>query len=253
MKKRQLWFWLFIAFGSLVIASCSTQDLTNESTAATKHDDHFDYADQKSWVPVSGKMQSPINIQTNKIQKLTPDVGEISLNYQKEQLRIEDNGHSIQVQGSGHAQINQRHFELTQFHFHAPSEHTIDQRYFPLEAHFVHLAQNGRLAVIGVFFEVGKENVGFQEILRNVENEEPVTLTKLADLLPDNQSYYHYLGSLTTPPLTENVEWYIMKTPVELSAGQIKAFEQLYSENNRNVQPLNERVVLFHEEASAGE
>jgi carbonic anhydrase len=253
MKKVRIWFCFFISFSCLSLAGCSVKELTSESKVESNHDNHFDYADQKSWVPVSGKMQSPIDIQTKKIQRLSSDTGTISYNYQKEQLTIENNGHSIQVQGGGHAQINQRHFELTQFHFHAPSEHTIDKQHFPLEVHFVHLAQDGRIAVIGVFFKAGKENAGFQEILSNIGNEKKVALTKLADLLPDNQSYYHYLGSLTTPPLTENVEWYVMKEAVELSEKQIKEFEQLYSDNNRDVQPLNERVILYHEEASTSE
>ncbi|MFZ2683138.1 MAG: carbonic anhydrase family protein, partial [Trichococcus flocculiformis] len=65
---------------------------------------------------------------------------------------------------------------------------------------------------------------------------------------PANKSYYHYLGSLTTPPLTENVEWYVMANPVEVSAEQIAAFKEYYEGNNREVQPLDERSVLKYEE-----
>ncbi|MTD41600.1 carbonic anhydrase family protein [Erwinia sp. CPCC 100877] len=246
MKKIQAWF--FISFISLVITSCSASSSMVDSTTNSNNDHHFDYTDQESWQLVTGKMQSPINIQTNKVQKMAPDAGTLVLNYTAEQLPIENNGHSIQVQASGKAQINQRYFELTQFHFHAPSEHTIDGKHFPLEAHFVHLAQDGRLAVIGVFFKAGNENTAFQEILTKVETKEKISLPALAELLPVNKSYYHYLGSLTTPPLTENVEWYVMKEPVEISEQQIAVFKQFYSHNNREVQLLNERVVLVHEE-----
>lgn len=67
-------------------------------------------------------------------------------------------------------------------------------------------------------------------------------------MFPENKSYYHYLGSLTTPPLTENVEWYILKNPVQVSKNQIKKFQEFYDHNNRNIQSLNDLVILEHDE-----
>lgn len=128
------------------------------------------------------------------------------------------------------------------------SEHTINGEHYPMEAHFVNTAQDGRIAVIAVFFKDGAENKGFQEVLNNVDNDKTDPITDLNGMIPTNKSYYHYLGSLTTPPLNENVEWYVMKEPVEVSTAQINVFKKLYSHNNRKVQPLNKRVILEHDE-----
>jgi carbonic anhydrase len=176
------------------------------------------------------------------------DEGMISLDYSAKITKAENNGHSIQVTDSGTAIINQRQFNLRQFHFHAESEHTVDGKHYPLEIHFVNQAQDGRIAVIAVFFEEGQENKGFQEVLDDVKKQTNCEITAIQTLIPENKSYYHYLGSLTTPPLSENVEWYVLKTPVEVSAAQIKTFQSLYAHNNRDIQPLNNRAILEHDE-----
>lgn len=106
-------------------------------------------------------------------------------------------------------EINGREFALEQFHFHAQSEHTVNGKHFPMEAHFVHVASDGRYAVVGVFIKEGKANSSFGAVLDSVNTAaEPVAL---ADLVPADPDYFHYLGSLTT--LTENVEWYVMSAP----------------------------------------
>nr|WP_307839939.1 carbonic anhydrase family protein [Bacillus cereus] len=96
-----------------------------------------------------------------------------------------------------------------------------------------------------------QKNKGFQDVLDHVKsgqkNTEVGTLD-ITSMLPVNKSYYHYLGSLTTPPLSENVEWYIMKESIEASPEQIKAFQKLYSATNRKVQSLHQRVVLYHQD-----
>ena len=214
-----------------------------EETTEAAAEEHLDYGNQDEWTFESGEMQSPINIETGAAEAMVED-GSLTLDYAEEIIDVVDNGQ---------ATIAGRSFELTQFHLHSPSEHTLDGEYFPIELHFVHKAQDGRLAVIAVFFKEGTENAAFQAILDDVQaNEESDVASGLslnvAELLPANESYYHYLGSLTTPPLTENVEWYVMANPVEVSAEQIAAFNEYYEGNNREVQPLGERSVLKYEE-----
>lgn len=252
MKKKVL---ISLIFSSvLFMTACNSQTAATESSSSAKTEQssekkaasgHFDYQDQGEWEQVSGKMQSPIDIPTSDAEKMN-DEGDLTINYNAAITKVENNGHSIQVTDSGESVINGRTFELTQFHFHAESEHTIDGKHYPIEAHFVNQAQDGRLAVIGVFFKEGAENKGFQEVLDNVANDETKEITDIQAMLPSNLSYYHYLGSLTTPPLTENVEWYVLKEPVEVSKAQIEAFQKLYDHNNREVQPLNDRVILEH-------
>lgn len=210
----------------------------------------FDYHHQLGWRFEAGDSQSPINIDTHKTLPML-DAGQISWQYSPMVIDEVDNGHSIQIDDSGFAVINGRHFELMQFHFHAPSEHKLDGRGFPLEVHFVHQAQDGRLAVIAVFFEKGPVNTGFETILNHIQKGKKTVVSEkinIESLLPKNKTYYHYLGSLTTPPLTENVEWYVMAMPVGASAEQIQRFEAYYKGNNRQLQPVNERTVLVHQE-----
>jgi len=210
---------------------------------------HFDYESQEAWPFESGKSQSPIDIETGKAQDMIED-GILTFGWEegsKEGLHAVDNGHAIQVNAEGMATLNGRRFALTQFHFHSPSEHTVDGRSYAIEGHFVHAAQDGRLAVVGVFYTEGEENAAFGAVLGSVAGSEGFA-AKLAELLPIARSYYHYNGSLTTPPLTENVEWYVFIEPVELSAAQIEAFRSYYARNNRDAQPLNGRSVLYHSE-----
>ncbi|CZQ91697.1 alpha-carbonic anhydrases signature [Trichococcus flocculiformis] len=229
-----------------------TSETTTEETTEAAAEEHLDYENQDEWDFESGAMQSPINIETSATEAMTTD-GSLTLDYAEEIIDVVDNGHSIEIEDGGQATIAGRGFELAQFHLHSPSEHTVDGESFPIELHFVHKAQDGRLAVIAVFFKEGTENAAFQAILDDVQaNEESDVASGLslnvAELLPANKSYYHYLGSLTTPPLTENVEWYVMANPVEVSAEQIAAFNEYYEGNNREVQPLGERSVLKYEE-----
>jgi carbonic anhydrase len=64
------------------------------------------------------------------------------------------------------------------------------------------------------------------------------------DLLPPTAGYYTFAGSLTTPPCTEGVTWYVLKTPVDISGPQLEVFAKIYKHDNRPIQPLNQRVVL---------
>lgn len=223
----------------------STAAVDDIHSGSTRH--NLDYDGQSKWHFTSGEMQSPVNINIDKTEKMRED-GKIVLSYDSSITGAENNGHSVEVADSGTAIINKRYFKLVQFHFHAKSEHTINGHYFPLEAHFVNQSQDGRLAVIAVFFTEGKENPGFKEVLDDVNNNKSDPINNIQTMFPENKSYYHYLGSLTTPPLIENVEWYILKNPVEVSVKQIEEFKTLYSHNNRKIQKLNDRVVLSYDE-----
>ncbi len=219
------------------------------STAADIHAaNHFDYQHQENWQFLSGMHQSPINIDT-KLASIMKDKGDITLYYSDFAKFENNNGHSIQVDDSGFAVLNGRNFELQQFHFHSPSEHTINGKDYPLEVHFVNKSQSGRIAVVSVFFKEGQHNKGFQDVLDNIgrktTEDKPIHID-VNDMLPLNLTYYHYLGSLTTPPLIENVEWYVLANPQEISAQQLASFHKYYNGNNRKINPLGDRIVLLH-------
>ena len=238
----------------LVLASCGPQkgasvESSNIENKSEKKEEHLDYKNQEEWDFEAGDAQSPINIETSTAVPMV-DAGEITINYNDLVIDEVDNGHSIQIDDTGTAVINGLNFDLNQFHFHAKSEHTINSEYFPLEAHFVNKAQNGRLAVLAVLFKEGQANPAFETILQNIKKGEKATVSdpiNTSQLFPTDFSYYHYLGSLTTPPLSENVEWYVMEHPVEVSKEQLKTFNTYYDGNNREIQPLNERIILKHE------
>lgn len=196
----------------------------------------------------SGENQSPINI-TNTVDAKLP---KLNINYRGSGNNVINNGHSIQVnyQPGSTLTVDGDKFELKQFHFHSPSENTINGKSFPLEGHFVHADKKGNLAVIAVMFEEGQANSVLDKFWKQIpknEGKKSRLTNKVAarDLLPENTDYYRFNGSLTTPPCTEGVRWFVMKQPVTVSKHQVEKFSHImHHPNNREVQHLNARLVL---------
>ena len=194
-----------------------------------------------------GKKQSPIDIPSS----AGASGHELKLSYKPSSLRVINNGHTIQVnydEGS-YITINGEKHHLLQFHFHTPSENVVDGKPYDMEAHLVHKSADGQLAVVGVFMKKGKHNPFLQTVWDNLPAKEGHEKTAAAsinvlDFLPADKSYYHFEGSLTTPPCSEGVKWHVMKTHVEVSADQIATFANLFKANARPAQPLNGRKVL---------
>ncbi|EJO07202.1 carbonic anhydrase family protein [Oenococcus oeni] len=203
----------------------------------------LDYDNQNNWLFKTEQMQSPVALESNKAEKIEKQAT-LKLNYSTNASYVHDNGQGIEIGLSGKAIIDNRFFSLQQFHIHAPSEHLLNNYRFDGEIHFVHQAKDGRTAVIAVFLKAGKTSKTFSQIFNHL-NQDQNFVCDLTDLIPENKSYYHYLGSLTTPPLTENVEWYILANPVEISRQQLAEFHKLYPYNNRQLQSLNGRPVLY--------
>lgn len=173
--------------------------------------------------------------------------------YARSPLRVVNNGHTIQFnhEPGSSLTVGGKQYELLQFHFHAPSEHTVEAAHHSLEFHLVHGSRDGQLAVIGVMVEEGTENEMFGRLIDHLPYERTSTVTTddvlidPAAMLPSTERFFHYTGSLTTPPCSESVEWFVLREPIELSRAQIAAFERAYFGNNRPVQPLNARTLYF--------
>jgi len=191
-----------------------------------------------------GHAQSPINIIPGK---------SVSMNHQYDlhlsedihtTATIIDNGHSIKVtpKEGGTLELNGETFKLLQFHFHGKSEHTIDGKRYALVAHMVHQnVKTKQLAVVAVLFEEGAANKVVEQVIYNIGNEVKIDPQ---DLLPDDTAhYYHYVGSLTTPPCSENVQWYILKQPQTASKDQIEEMRSFYIGNERPVQEVYSRKI----------
>lgn len=205
----------------------------------------------------NGKAQSPIDIVKSNAKDdviWTIDHKTTSLNiaHTEHMDDILDNGHTIQItvdEGSTFT-FNNKLYNLKQFHFHTPSEHTFDGKHMPMEMHMVHQSADGSLAVVGVMFKEGKTaNENIAKIIANfpaAKGETNHVVDEKLDLkihMPKNNYGYYYSGSLTTPPCSENVQWLVLRDPVSVSADQINAFTSRIGPNNRPVQGLNDREV----------
>ena len=198
-----------------------------------------------------GTDQSPIDID----DAVEGVPAKIKFNYVPVPLVVVNNGHTIQVNyppGST-VSINDQEYELLQFHFHTPSEHTMSGKASALELHLVHRNKEGQLAVVGVMMEEGKANSSISTIWENIPEEkgsnkvEELTINA-ADLLPSGKSYFSYVGSLTTPPCSEGVKWNVLAQRIQVSRAQIAAFEKLYQMNARPIQSSNGRIIELHKE-----
>ena len=196
----------------------------------------------------AGIHQSPIDIVDSTPTKLSP----ITFNYQPTSLNIHNTGNTIQVdyhKGSW-IEVEGTKYHLLQFHFHAPSEHQVAGNLSDMEMHLVHKSEDSTLAVIGVFIKSGNINTAFNSFWQHLPSAQGESqqikdvILNAFDLLPSTKHTYRYNGSLTTPPCSENVKWFVLTTPIEMSHSQIAAFKAIFSGNNRPVQPLNGRELL---------
>jgi carbonic anhydrase len=207
-----------------------------------------------------GLAQSPINILSTYTEQKN-DL-KIPIAFNDDINAVENLGHTIQLDftGASAITIDGKSYRFRQLHFHTPSEHLIDGMTFPMEMHVVSIAQNQKDStkpeyfVVGMFFKMGRENKFIREFLDSVPAEENkkvalrTGVVKLVDLFSgipkkDLEAYYHYRGSLTTPPYTETVNWIIKKYIFEASPEQIAAIEKTEGDNARHVRALYSRKV----------
>ncbi len=237
----------------LVAAAC-------QSTKSTPHSAGWSYEGSTGpahWAELkpeyalakTGKRQSPIDIKAAAASK--QDGAAWVVDCHDTSLEILNNGHTVEddYHGGGTLTIDGHAYALAQFHFHSPSEHTVDGRHFPLEMHLVHKDPGGKLAVIGVLIEEGAEHPELARLWKHMPTEagrseqvagETVNASKL---LPASLASYRYSGSLTTPPCSEDVSWFVLQKPIQASSGQVATFRKVISDNNRPTQPLNGRTV----------
>ena len=234
-------------------AAHSKGDKKDAHGSGEKHAAHWEYEGAmgpENWgkeFPTCGrgKSQAPLNIKGpfEKVRfSVAPD-------YKQGQLKIVNNGHTIQVNvpvGSK-IRIDGRAYDLMQFHFHRPSEEHIDGKPSVMVVHFVHKNLEGELAVLAVMLREGNENPGIKTLWTHAppkEGPEVVpdgVMFNPANLLPREMDFFHYDGSLTTPPCTEKVKFFILKSQVNISKEQVSDFP--FKMNARPIQPANGRPI----------
>jgi carbonic anhydrase len=254
---------LAFALSSIILFTC---------WAAAAEPAHWGYGEEDGppvWAKLSpdykacetGRAQSPIDLRTREAKAPTDAV---DFDYRHSSIKITRNAYVVDALNNGHTiqidvdemselEIGSDRFQLLQYHFHAPSEHALDGRRFPMEIHLVHQSASGEIAVVGLLIKEGAANPAFDRILDHLpaEHGESVHQENVAtdprDLLPEDHHWYRYTGSLTTPPCTEGVRWFVVANPITLSAEQIADFTKLFDGNARPLQERNDRTVVYEE------
>lgn len=234
--------------------------LALRSVAQEHHPEHtWDYGDTlgpSHWGDLkpefatckTGHHQSPIDIRNP--QKA--DLPAIRFEYKPSPLHIIDNGHTVMINYSpgSYILVGDKKYALKQFHFHRPSEEKINGKSFEMTVHLVHADDDGKLAVVAVLLQQGADSPLVRELWKDLPKEKDKeeflddVQIDLSQILPADRSYYTFSGSLTTPPCSENVTWFVLKHPATVSAEEIQRFSQLYRDDARPTQPLYDRVVL---------
>ena len=196
----------------------------------------------------SGKMQSPIDISGTEPALVAP----LLLDYQVTSLSILNTGQGLTMAydlGSN-LMVGEKTFPLLGFVMHTPGEHTLSGKSFAAEIQFLHQTEGGERAIVSVMVDEGEDLRAANELINNLPLEPGQTrrldtvLINARDFAPVQSGYFRYMGSLTTPPCAEGVNWYVMKTPITMSADQINAFRSVMGANNRPVQPRNNRILI---------
>lgn len=194
----------------------------------------------------TGQRQSPIDLRDG----IAVDLEPIQFAYSPASFRVVDSGRNLQVAiyGGGFSLLG-RNFDLIRIQFHHPAEVTMDGKTFDMDAQLVHKSEDGKLAIVTILLEQGTENTLVQKVLNNLPLEKggevapPGQSLDMSNLLPVNRRYFTFMGSLTTPPCTEDVLWLVLRQPQQISPEQLSIFQRLYKPNARPVQPGFGRII----------
>ncbi|HEY3706989.1 MAG TPA: carbonic anhydrase family protein [Terracidiphilus sp.] len=238
--------------------------LTATAIASAQHDaPHWDYAGKygpTNWGKLdpafracsNGKEQSPIDIRGAHLNKaLQP----IEFHYLAGGVTIENNGHTVMVTPHPGSYIvaGGLRYDLQQFHFHHPAEEAVKGKLDDMDVHLVHKSADGKLAVVGVRFREDPNTPNaalatlWAQMPTQVGQKNDIPLIDPAGLLPRDRGYWTFVGSLTTPPCTEGVRWFVMEQDLPISREQLRYFGQMYKIDSRPVQDAHGRRIEANE------
>ncbi len=243
---------------TIILIVFSTLPLVGNATDSSVHWGYTGQIGPEHWgnlaaeysICSEGKAQSPVDV-TNAVPARLPW---LSFAYRPSPLFVINNGHTIQVNYARGSllRIDDKAYELKQFHFHVPSEHTLHHQAGDMVVHLVHESLNNEVAVVAVIMNIGRmPNYQIGRIWENMPRrsgeylENQYVMIHASQLLPAHRGYYFYTGSLTTPPCTEGVSWIVMKTPVQVSYSQVNQFKSIIGENARPTQSLYGRGITM--------
>ncbi|MBU1643006.1 carbonic anhydrase family protein [bacterium] len=260
IHNRKKFLFAMSVFALFMISGCASHEAEVKAYNAEKAHAAAENMDETSWgysekngpahwggvskMCTAGHHQSPVNIISSQTIEMNHHYDLSMAEDVQTMADVIDSGHAIELKpdNGGEITLNGKKFTLIRVIFHGKSEHTIDGKHYDMAAQLVHEnAETKRLAVVAVFFEAGEKNALLDKVLANIGGKMDIDPQ---DLLPaDSTHYYHYVGSMTTPPCSEDVQWYLLKEPVQASKEQIEAFRKYYVDNERPVQELYDREV----------
>lgn len=192
-----------------------------------------------------GHRQSPIALNSKDSQ---PSKQQLLIAYLPTKAHMINNGYTIEIDmdEENYIVVDDKRFKLIQLHFHADSEHTLEDVQYPAEMHLVHQADDGQLAVLALLIKIS-ETTQFDYIADKAPEpgEQKQVKLHLEKIIPDNRERFVYQGSLTTPPCSENVRWMVFKQPLQVHEGQLQKFKAYYSHNYRPTQNTFEREIFL--------
>ncbi|XP_076925678.1 alpha carbonic anhydrase 7-like [Bidens hawaiensis] len=206
-----------------------------------------------------GDLQSPIDL-THKRVQTTSSLGRLDRDYKAANTTLVNRGHDMMLKwtgGAGHININGTKYQLNQLHWHTPTEHTVNGRRYNLELHLVHQSIDGKIAVVGIMYKIGRPDSilslmepYFKSLAATKGVEMSVGIMDPRGIKVGSRKYYRYIGSLTTPPCYQNVIWTIVKKVRTVSREQLHAIREAVHDdaeaNSRPVQPLNNRWIKLY-------
>lgn len=192
-----------------------------------------------------GQLQSPIEIRNEEVK--TKSEKSIQFQYKPTVLKMYNGKSTIHAspEEKNVVKVNDEEFTLVDIHFHYPSEHMINGKYYNMEMHLVHENKEGNKVVVAALFEEGQANEVISHFFNGIPYHQETVTKEKVDLpkLIQKQKAFNYIGSLTTPPCTEGVEWIVLNEPFEISKSQLTAYTEQFPQNNRPIQQLNNREI----------
>ncbi|WOL04056.1 hypothetical protein Cni_G12777 [Canna indica] len=264
MAAREAILALGMAF--LLAASASAHDFVNFGYSGATGPDKWGSLSPEYKLCSNGKQQSPINI-VKEAALLNRKLDRLDRDYVDTSATLVDYGFNIVVKYSddaGHVTVEGKNYSLIQMHWHSPSEHTINGERFAVELHLVHKSDDGSIAVVAILYQLGRPDPflvqlkdKFDEMAKETcgadqEARVPIGEMELRAVKRHTRKYYRYVGSLTSPPCTENVIWNILGKVRQMSREQLVGMraplDEAYRNNSRPIQPLNGRTVQLYDE-----
>ncbi len=245
-------FSLLVAFlvGTASVASAQNANWTYEGKTGPLGWARMDPANAAC---AKGHEQSPIDIHGAKLDKtLKP----IEFHYLSGPMKLENTGATmiVHVDPGSYIVADGVRYDLVSIDIHHPAEDSVKGRFSDMSIHLLHKSTDGRIAVVAVRLEedrtMGNATLAtlWEHLPKKPHQTEAVTdMLNPGGLLPVDRGYWTYTGSLSTPPCTEGVQWYVLEQEIGVSRTQLRTFSALFKMNAREPQDPHGRKILANE------